>query len=202
MFLVTGLGNPGAKYAGNRHNVGFMVVDALADRWSAPALREKFKGEFAKETFGGEDVLLLKPMTFMNLSGESVQPAMQFFKVDLARVVVVHDELDLPFGEVRIKVGGGAAGHNGLKSIIQHGGGNGFVRVRVGIGRPRSGRPEGYVLSDFAAIERAELPDVLEKAAKAVEGIVKYGPQKTMNRLHGGKKGKKAKKAEKPDGAG
>jgi PTH1 family peptidyl-tRNA hydrolase len=201
VYLVVGLGNPGTKYAGNRHNVGFMVVDALVDRWSAPALRDKFKGEFAKTDFGDRDVVLLKPQTYMNLSGESVQPAMQFFKIALGRVVVVHDELDLPFGEVRIKVGGGAAGHNGLKSIIQHGGGNGFIRVRVGIGRPRSGRPEGYVLSDFAAIERAELPDVLERAAVAVEGIVRDGPQKAMNRLHGGKK-KKKKEEEKAGGAG
>ncbi len=198
MHLVAGLGNPGTKYAGNRHNVGFMVVDALADRWSAPALRDKFKGEFAKADFGGRDVVLLKPMTYMNLSGESVQPAMKFFKVALGGVVVVHDELDLPFGEVRIKVGGGAAGHNGLKSIIQHGGGNGFVRVRVGIGRPRSGAVEGYVLSDFAAIERAELPDVLDRAALAVEGILRDGPQKAMNRLHA----KKKSKAEKAEGAG
>jgi len=194
VFLVAGLGNPGPKYEGNRHNVGFMVVDALVDRWSAATPREKFKGEFVKADHGGRDVVLLKPATYMNLSGESVQPAMKFFKVGLGSIVVVHDELDLPFGEVRIKVGGGAAGHNGLKSITQHCGGNGFVRVRVGIGRPRSGRPEGHVLSDFAAIERAELPDVIDKAAKAVEGIVKHGAQKTMNRLHGAAK-KAAKKA-------
>jgi PTH1 family peptidyl-tRNA hydrolase len=188
VHLIVGLGNPGPKYAENRHNVGFMVVGALVDRWSAPVLREKFKGDFVMADHGGRDVVLLRPMTYMSLSGESVQSAMQFFKVGLPELVVVHDELDLPFGEVRIKVGGGAAGHNGLKSIIQHAGGNGFVRVRVGIGRPRSGAPEGHVLSDFAAIERAELPDVLERAGLLVEGIVTDGAQKTMNRLHGGKK--------------
>jgi PTH1 family peptidyl-tRNA hydrolase len=165
-----------------------MVVDTLVDRWSTPALREKFKGEFVRVDHVGREVVLLKPMTYMNLSGESAQPAMQFFKVGLSDLVVVHDELDLPFGEVRIKVGGGAAGHNGLKSLIQHCGGNDFVRVRVGIGRPRSGRPEGHVLSDFASIEREELPDVLERAAVAVSGIVADGAQKTMNRLHVGKK--------------
>jgi len=198
VHLITGLGNPEPQYEGNRHNVGFMVIDRLVDRWRAPSLREKFKGEFAKASFRGEDAVLLEPMTFMNLSGESVRPAMQFFKIALGEVIVIHDELDLPFGEVRIKVGGGAAGHNGLKSIIQHGGGNGFLRVRVGIGRPRSGRPEGYVLSDFAAIERAELPDVLDRAAAAVEGILVDGAPKAMNRLHGGKK----KTAKKSDPAG
>jgi len=184
MHLVVGLGNPGPKYASHRHNVGFMVVDLLARRWGAPALRDKFKGQFAKETFRGEDVVLLEPQTYMNLSGESVRPAMDFFKVPLQQVVVVHDELDLPFGTCRIKKGGGAAGHNGLKSITQHCGGNGFLRVRVGIGRPRSGRPEGYVLSDFSASEKAELEDVLEAAARMVESLVEEGPQKAMNRWH------------------
>lgn len=198
MHLITGLGNPGPQYEGNRHNVGFMVIDRLVDRWRAPSLRDKFKGEFTRSSFRGEEAVLLEPLTFMNLSGESVRPAMQFFKIALGEVIVIHDELDLPFGEVRIKVGGGAAGHNGLKSITQHGGGNGYLRVRVGIGRPRSGRPEGYVLSDFAAIERAELPDVLDRAAAAVEGILVDGAQKAMNRLHGGKK----KAAKKPDPAG
>ena len=120
----------------------------------------------------------------MNLSGESVQAAMRFFKVPLERVIVLHDELDLPFGTVRIKIGGGTAGHNGLKSIVQHGGGNSFVRLRIGIGRPRSGRPEGYVLSDFPAIERAELPDVLDGAVDMVASVLADGPQAAMNRHH------------------
>lgn len=184
MYLVVGLGNPGPKYASHRHNVGFMVVDQLARRWDAPAFRDKFEGRFAKATFRGEGVVLLEPQTYMNLSGQSVRPAMGFFRVPLERVVVIHDELDLPFGTSRIKVGGGAAGHNGLKSIVQHGGGNGFLRIRVGIGRPRGGRPEGWVLSDFSAAERAELDEVLAAAASMVESVVEEGPQKAMNRWH------------------
>lgn len=186
MYLVVGLGNPGPKYASHRHNVGFMVVDLLARRWGASAFREKFRGEFVKAACGGTDVVLLKPMTFMNLSGESVRPAMDFFKVPLERVLVVHDELDLPFGTCRIKVGGGAAGHNGLKSVTRHAGGNGYLRLRVGIDRPRGQRPEGYVLSDFSAAERAELPDLLDRTASMVESVVADGPAKAMNRWHAG----------------
>ncbi|MBW2507411.1 MAG: aminoacyl-tRNA hydrolase, partial [Deltaproteobacteria bacterium] len=135
--LIAGLGNPGPKYANNRHNVGFMVVDELRRRWGASAFRDKFKGEFTKVRVGSDEVVLLKPLTYMNLSGESVQAAMRFFKVPLEQVVCVHDELDLEFGVVRLKVGGGTAGHNGLRSMVQHCGGPGFVRCRVGIGRPR-----------------------------------------------------------------
>ncbi|MCA9576223.1 MAG: aminoacyl-tRNA hydrolase [Polyangiales bacterium] len=184
MHLVVGLGNPGPKYSGNRHNVGFMVVDRLATRWSAPAFREKFKAETTKGLLQQQDVVLLKPQTFMNLSGESVQPAMTFYKVPLERVLCVHDELDLAFGVVRIKVGGGTAGHNGLKSMVQRCGGNGFVRVRVGIGRP-SARTESHVLSDFDASERAELGDVVERACDMVEAALLEGATAAMNRYHG-----------------
>lgn len=184
MLLIVGLGNPGPKYASHRHNAGFMVVDLLARRWGAPAFREKFKGVFTRVTHGGEDVVLQKPMTFMNLSGEAVRPAMDFFKVSLDRVLVVHDELDLPFGTCRLKVGGGAAGHNGLKSVTQHGGGNEYLRLRVGIDRPKGQRPESYVLSDFSASERAELPAVLERAGDMVESVVTDGIAKAMNRWH------------------
>ena len=185
MHLIVGLGNPGPKYASHRHNVGFMVTDLLARRWGAPAFREKFKGLFTRATFGGEDVVLLQPMTYMNLSGESVRAAMTFFKVGLESVLVVHDEMDLPFGTCRLKVGGGAAGHNGLKSVTQHGGGNGYLRLRIGIDRPKGGqRPEGYVLSDFSVEERAELPAVLERAAEMAESVVADGVEKAMNRWH------------------
>jgi PTH1 family peptidyl-tRNA hydrolase len=183
--LVVGLGNPGPKYASHRHNVGFMVTHLLARRWGAPVLREKFKGLFTRTTFGGEDVVVLQPMTYMNLSGESVRAAMTFFKVELDRVLVIHDELDLPFGTCRLKAGGGAAGHNGLKSITQHGGGNDYLRLRVGIDRPKGGqRPDAYVLSEFSAEERAELPDVLERAASMAESVVSDGVERAMNRWH------------------
>ena len=183
-MLVVGLGNPGPQYAGNRHNVGFMVMDLLAERWRAPLWKEKFQGLFTKTTVGGEDVVLLKPMTYMNLSGESVQKALRFFKTPLEEVVVVHDELDHAFGEVRIKIGGGTAGHNGLKSMVQHGGGKDFVRVRFGIGRPRGGPVDKYVLSDFPTDERAELPLLVERTADMTEAIVRGGTAKAMREFH------------------
>lgn len=183
--LIAGLGNPGPKYQTNRHNVGFMVIDVLADRWNAPAFRDKFKGAFTKLALGDRDVVLLKPMTYMNLSGESVQAAIRFFRVSLDHVMVVHDELDLPFGVARLKIGGGTAGHNGLRSMVAHAGGPAFHRCRVGIGRPDKGRPESYVLSDFNSLERAELGDVLDRCAEMVETAVREGTRAAMNRHHG-----------------
>lgn len=184
MFLVAALGNPGSKYRGHRHNVGFMVADALVESLGGGPFKEKFQGEVAKASIAGQEVVFLKPMTYMNLSGESVQKAMSFFKVDLKDVVVVHDELDIDFGATRVKVGGGAAGHNGLRSIIQHCGGPDFVRVRVGIGRPRSGSVEGFVLSDFDSSERAELGDVLKTASAAVKAVVERGAASAMNEFN------------------
>jgi peptidyl-tRNA hydrolase, PTH1 family len=185
VYLVVGLGNPGPKYARNRHNVGFMVVEGLADRGGAGPSRDKFKGRFTKVPLAGQDAVLLEPLTYMNLSGESVAPALQFFKVPLDRLVVVHDELDLPFGTIRLKVGGGTAGHKGPRSIVQHCGGEGFVRLRMGIGRPPGGRSvESWVLSDFDASERAELPDLVQQAGDAVELVLSRGAQAAMNLLH------------------
>ena len=183
MLLVVGLGNPGPKYAGNRHNVGFMTVDRICERTKASAMREKFGGHFTKIDWHDEEVVLLRPETYMNLSGESVQKAMTFFKVDLKDVVVVHDELDLPWQTARIKVGGGHAGHNGLRSISSHVG-EGYVRVRIGIGRPPHGNVEAWVLSDFDSASRAELPDVIDRAADMVEAIVQKGAQAAMNAMH------------------
>ena len=184
--LIVGLGNPGPKYAGHRHNIGFLVVDELAGQWGASWFREKFKGEMAKVTVGDEDVVLLKPLTYMNLSGESVQAAMRFFRVPLANVICVHDELDLDFGVVRLKVGGGTAGHNGLKSVVQHCGGPDFVRCRVGIGRPSGGQePHSYVLSDFSRDEGARLTEPIDLAVEMLRAAVLEGPRAAMNRFHG-----------------
>jgi peptidyl-tRNA hydrolase, PTH1 family len=186
VYVVAGLGNPGPKYVDNRHNVGFMVVDRLVERCPGAAMREKFKGAFAKARVGSADAILLEPMTYMNLSGESVAPALKFFKVSLSHLVVVHDELDLPFGALKLKVGGGTAGHKGLRSIVQHGGGADFVRLRVGIGRPQGKQSvESWVLSDFDASERAELGDLLDRAADMVEAVVAQGPRAAMNAFHG-----------------
>ena len=184
MLLFVGLGNPGPKYAGNRHNVGFMALDELASRWKAPSFRDKFQGELTRAEFGGDEIALLKPMTFMNLSGESVQKAMAFFKIPLKNVLVIHDELDLPFATNRIKVGGGAAGHNGLKSIIAHGGGPDFARIRIGISRPTRGDVADYVLADFSANERAELRDVLQSASLMAEAVVQKGAAPAMNEFN------------------
>jgi PTH1 family peptidyl-tRNA hydrolase len=188
MVLIVGLGNPGKKYAANRHNVGFMALDALlADGGVGLAWKEKFSGVFARGELFGQGAALLKPMTFMNLSGDSVQPAMAFVKAATPEVIVIHDELDVPFGEVRLKLGGGHAGHNGLRSIIERAGSPDFVRVRVGIGRPPPGfRGEvaDYVLHDFDASEKAELPGVLEKAATATKKVLTLGVAAAMNEVN------------------
>jgi PTH1 family peptidyl-tRNA hydrolase len=184
VFLVVGLGNPGREYEGNRHNVGFMTVDALQRSEGWPAFKPKFSGFWTKGELGSHDVAVLKPQTYMNLSGESVQPAAAFLKVPPARVIVVHDEIDLAWRDVRIKSGGGHAGHNGVRSVIQHLGPD-FVRVRIGVGRPApgfSGDVADWVLANFAAEERAELPDVLDTANAAVRAVVTDGIAAAMNR--------------------
>jgi PTH1 family peptidyl-tRNA hydrolase len=184
MLLVVGLGNPGPKYAAHRHNVGFMTVDELARRVGADPFRDKFSGQCARASIGGQPAVLLKPMTFMNESGQSVQAAAAFFKVEPADVCVVHDELDLPFGAVRLKLGGGHAGHNGLRSMVTHLGTSEFARVRVGIGRPPPGfRADvaDYVLSSFDAAEAAALPPMLTQASDAIVDIARRGLAAAMN---------------------
>jgi len=191
MFLVVGLGNPGKKYEKNRHNVGFMVVEQLARSHGLPDFKEKFsavwtKGELAVGG-GRHSVALLEPQTYMNLSGDSVQPAASFLKIDPSHVIVVHDELDLPWRDVRLKVGGGHAGHNGLRSIIQRLGSPDFVRVRVGVGRPPpgwKGDVADYVLHDFDAMEKAELPDVIDRAVAAIEKVITGGVAAAMNAVN------------------
>ena len=180
MILIVGLGNPGKKYEQNRHNVGFMAVDELARADSTFDWKEKFSSAFAK----GHALSLLKPQTFMNLSGDAVQPCAAFLKVGPECLLVVHDELDVPFGEVRIKVGGGHAGHNGLRSIINRLGTPDFVRVRIGIGRPPpdfQGDVAAYVLGNFTPPEKSELPNVLARAVTMVRSIMKDGTPAAMN---------------------
>jgi len=179
VFLVVGLGNPGRQYERNRHNVGFMAADEVRSAFGLPDYKEKFSGVWTK----GDALAVLKPQTYMNLSGDSVQPAAAFLKVPPKEIVVLHDELDIPFGDVRLKFGGGHAGHNGLRSIIERLGTPDFVRVRIGIGRPPPGfRGEvaDYVLHDFDASERAELPDVLGRALDAVKRVLTDGTSAAM----------------------
>jgi PTH1 family peptidyl-tRNA hydrolase len=174
VFLVVGLGNPGREYEGSRHNVGFMAADALRASAGLPDYKAKFSGLFTRGELDGVPVALLKPQTYMNLSGDSVQPAAAFLKVATASIIVVHDELDLPWRDVRLKMGGGHAGNNGVRSIIQRLGAE-FVRVRVGIGKPPPGfrgDMAAWVLSRFDGVERAELPDVVDQAARAVRAVV------------------------------
>jgi PTH1 family peptidyl-tRNA hydrolase len=178
MHLVVGLGNPGRQYEGHRHNVGFMAAGDLRRAESFPEVREKFSALFTRGEIHGAPVAILMPQTFMNLSGDSVQPAAAFLKVAPANLIVLHDELDIPFGEVRLKQGGGHAGHNGLRSIMQRLGTPDFVRVRVGIGRPPVDFPgdvAAFVLRNFEPNERASLPSVLARALDAVGRVVSDG---------------------------
>jgi PTH1 family peptidyl-tRNA hydrolase len=184
MLLVVGLGNPGREYASHRHNIGFMAVDALAHRVSADPFREKFSGELARAEIAGEPAILLKPMTYMNESGRSVQAAQAFFKVAPADILVLHDELDIPFAEVRLKMGGGHAGHNGLRSIMACVGTGDFARMRLGIGRPppgSRGEVADFVLSGFDTSERTALPDMLKKAGSIVLDVARRGFPAAMN---------------------
>lgn len=188
MQLVVGLGNPGREYERSRHNVGFLVADALRESAGWPDYRQKFSGVWTRGALAsGAAIALLKPQTYMNLSGDSVQPAAAFLKVAAADVIVVHDELDLPWSDVRLKVGGGHAGNNGVRSIIQRLGTPDFVRVRVGIGKPPPGFRGGgadWVLSDFDAVERAELPDVVARAIDAVRRVAEDGLAAAMNAVN------------------
>ena len=171
MKLFVGLGNPGAQYALNRHNVGFMAADAIAASHDFPTWRKRFSGLAAEGKLGRESVLLLKPQTYMNKSGRSVGQAVRFYKLDLADVIVFHDELDLAPGKVRVKTGGGTAGHNGLRSLTAHIG-NDYVRVRIGIGHPgNKALVHDHVLQNFAKADHAWLEPLLGAIAEAAPDL-------------------------------
>ena len=174
--MIVGLGNPGPEYARSPHNVGFGVAEALAERWQLPKAKKKFAGDLTEGRTGpgGPRVAVLRPQTFMNESGRSVGPARGSFKLDLDRVVVVHDEIDLPFGEVRVRLGGGLAGHNGLKSLRRDLGAPDFQRVRVGVGRPDSTDPDivaAYVLGRWRQ-PADEVDALIDRAADEVERLI------------------------------
>jgi PTH1 family peptidyl-tRNA hydrolase len=173
--LIVGLGNPGADYAHNRHNIGFMAVDAIADLYGFGAFRRKYKGLMVEGKIDGARIILLKPETFMNLSGTSVSELASFYKIPCERMVVIHDELDLPPGKLRVKMGGGAAGHNGLKSLDQHLPNANYKRIRMGIGHPGDrDLVTGYVLGDFAKSERDMIAGQCTLVAKHI-GLVLDG---------------------------
>jgi PTH1 family peptidyl-tRNA hydrolase len=183
MLLFVGLGNPGAKYAGNRHNVGFMAVDAIAKRHGLPPWRKRFQGVATEGPVGGTRVQLLLPGTFMNESGRAVAEAMHFYKTALSDVVVFHDELDLQPAKVRVKLGGGIAGHNGLRSITEHVG-NEYRRVRIGIGHPGKENVLSYVLNDFAKSERPWVEALSDIIADNAELLARGGDSTFQNKVH------------------
>jgi PTH1 family peptidyl-tRNA hydrolase len=185
-WLVVGLGNPGPSYAGNRHNVGFMVLDLLGERLGARFKAHKGRADVIEGRLSDKRAVLVKPKSYMNLSGGPVAAMRDFFKVPSERIVVVHDELDVEYGALRVKLGGGDNGHNGLKSLRAALGGGEFYRVRFGIGRP-SGRqdPADWVLKDFSAAERKELPFHLDRTADAVESLLADGLERTQQQYNG-----------------
>lgn len=186
-WLVVGLGNPGPEYAGNRHNAGFMVLDELAARASGRFKAHRSRAEVLEGRLAGAPAVLAKPLSFMNLSGGPVRALTDFYKVDPARVIVVHDELDIPYGALRAKRGGGDNGHNGLKSITRSLATRDYLRVRFGIGRP-PGRMDAasFVLKDFATAERKDLPFLVDRAADVVESLIRVGLEPTQNTFHAG----------------
>ncbi len=174
MWLFVGLGNPEKQYAKNRHNIGFMVIDAMADG----AYKSKFQGLVSEKRFGGQKAILLKPQTFMNESGRSVKATAQFYKIEPDKIIVFHDELDIDAGDVRVKQGGGNAGHNGLKSIQAHMGSADFWRVRIGIGRPEhKSAVSNYVLSDFSKAEQGWLVPLLDCMGGKADVIISESPK-------------------------
>jgi len=185
-LLVVGLGNPGPRYATTRHNLGFLVADILSDRiGSGCKVHKKSGAEVATGRIGGRSVVLAKPRCYMNESGRQVGPLAKFYSVPPADIVVIHDELDIEFGRIRLKFGGGVAGHNGLRSVGSALGTNDFQRVRIGIGRP-PGRLEGatFVLGNFTAAEWREVPTICEQAADATELLVAEGLEPAQNTVH------------------
>ncbi len=187
LYLIVGLGNPGQQYARTRHNVGWEALDVLAKRHGLQFRTKQARAEIARGTIAGRPVILAKPQTFMNLSGQAVRGLVQFYKLPLSQVLIIHDELDLPLGTIRLRERGSAAGHNGLTSVIQQLGTPNVPRLRVGIERPPvAGDQVNWVLGHFSAAERAELAPALTAAADAAETWLRDGITAAMNRFNGG----------------
>jgi peptidyl-tRNA hydrolase, PTH1 family len=181
--LITFLGNPDLEHAATRHNIAWMASERLS--FSNELIwKSKFKGLFATKAIKGEQFILLKPQTYMNLSGESVQPCLSFFKIDIRDLLVVHDELDFEFGRTALKDGGGLAGHNGLRSIANALGRQDFLRMRLGIGRPEHGSPHSFVLSNFANNQQIDLDKILDGAAEIIEYFMKNGLAKSATKYN------------------
>jgi PTH1 family peptidyl-tRNA hydrolase len=180
-----GLGNPGKQYEMNRHNVGFMALDRFAAKWGLSSYQNKGKALLAEGNVNGTKVYILKPMTYMNLSGEALRVFMDFYKVDLSDITIVYDDMDTPFGQIRLRYQGSAGGHNGIRSIIQHTGTQSFNRIRIGVSRPAPGyNIADYVLSNFSKNETSELSDVLELTCDAMAFSLKESFEKTMAKFN------------------
>ncbi|MGF7157433.1 aminoacyl-tRNA hydrolase [Bartonella heixiaziensis] len=183
MWLIAGLGNPGSQYQNNRHNIGFMAVDAIYQLFSFSPWSKKFQAKISNGLINGEKTLLIKPQTFMNLSGQAIGEALRFYKLDLKNLIIIYDELDLPLGKVRIKIGGGSNGHNGIKSIDTHCGTD-YYRIRLGIGRPNSKElVHQHVLGNFTKSDQECLLPLLEAIAKNITLLLKGDGSLFMNKI-------------------
>ncbi|MFQ3584394.1 MAG: aminoacyl-tRNA hydrolase [Cyanobacteriota bacterium] len=184
--LIVGLGNPGPQYADTRHNCGFMLVDRLAQRWGIPlAMEKRFQGTYGEGYALGEKRRLLKPETYMNRSGQSVRAVLDWYKLDPGSVLILYDDMDLPLGRLRLRGSGSAGGHNGMKSLIQHLGGESFPRLRLGVGKPKGSKDVvGHVLGGFTPQEKEVLEAVLNTAVEAVECCLREGLPTAMNRFN------------------
>jgi PTH1 family peptidyl-tRNA hydrolase len=183
-YLVAGLGNPGPKYQGTRHNVGFMALDAFAERHDLAASKRKFDGWFGDFRVLGDRVLLLKPLTMMNRSGKSVRQAAAYNNVEADQIIVIHDDIDLELAQIRVKIGGSAGGHNGLSDIISRTGSSDFIRIRFGIGRPENGSVTNHVLGRFTPEQFQEVEKSMNIVCDTIETIVTKGPQEAQNRFN------------------
>ncbi|WP_062350087.1 aminoacyl-tRNA hydrolase [Bacillus kwashiorkori] len=185
MKLIVGLGNPGKQYEKTRHNIGFKVIDELSTQFNLPLTETKFRGLYSKGIVNGEKVILLKPMTYMNLSGEAVKPLMEYFQISIDDLLVVYDELDLPVGKIRLRYKGSAGGHNGIKSLIAHLGTQEFKRIRIGIDRPEPGFAiTDYVLGKFSKQEAKVMQEVMKKCVEACETWLKEPFLDVMNKYN------------------
>ncbi|AWV89924.1 peptidyl-tRNA hydrolase [Bradymonas sediminis] len=183
-YLIVGLGNPGAKYARTRHNIGFMALERLADRYAIGLSTQKFDGIYGMGRVADQDVVLLEPQTYMNRSGGSVLGVARFYKVSPENILVLHDEIDLDLGKLRLKDGGGHGGHNGLRDIASRMSTRDFKRVRLGIGRPEHGDVSDFVLGRFTGAEAPDVDDLIERACDATELFLAEGLQAAQNRFH------------------
>ena len=190
-WLIAGLGNPGSEYEDTRHNFGFLVLEELLSKLDSPmsSWKEQKGAQLCKGQLSGDSVILVKPFTYMNLSGEPLRGVMDFFKVDKKKLVVIHDEVDLPFGSVKLKSGGGDGGHNGIKSVISHCGGRDFLRIRMGVGRPEDPRfdTSNWVLGSFSQDEKGLLPELVSKGVDAVKALLSEDLASAQKIINSGK---------------